>query len=410
MTNPTKQKCPLPRALEERSLLFAQLVQQGRVGGDVGGLVLLIQHHAGLEVTGFADVLHLGVVHRHLDPSGLAGMEHRQLGGLLPGAVGDVFAVAHHHRVAAGSVLGMEPQVLAPGGVEGQTLVLDVVAAHQNLEPVRRHIAVEVGRLLLFVPEDDQQTVLDAYDKDDSTYDTEAYVLKSSVSDNEDEIGELEDLLQGPMMLVSGFESDSDMTKQIESQIKENLPPQMVSEDMDIFDIMEMLPQEQRDAMTEKMSEQLKDMPDSILEQAAVSYVRSAYENVGMDMDRMQTNYLLVTGGKMAALAFLGMAASVMVGFLASRVGASTGRNLRSRVFKKVVGFSNNEFDHFSTASLITRSTNDIQQIQLLTVMLLRIVLYAPILAIGGIWQVFQTNVSMSWIIVCRGSLRWRWC
>ena len=257
----------------------------------------------------------------------------------------------------------------------------------------------EMDRLLLFVPEDDQQTVLDAYDKDDSTYDTEAYVLKSSVSDNEDEIGELEDLLQRPMMLVSGVESDSDMTKQIESQIKENLPPQMVSEDMDIFDIMEMLPQEQRDAMTEKMSEQLKDMPDSILEQAAVSYVRSAYENVGMDMDRMQTNYLLVTGGKMAALAFLGMAASVMVGFLASRVGASTGRNLRSRVFKKVVGFSNNEFDHFSTASLITRSTNDIQQIQLLTVMLLRIVLYAPILAIGGIWQVFQTNVSMSWII-----------
>ena len=101
----------------------------------------------------------------------------------------------------------------------------------------------------------------------------------------------------------------------------------------------------------------------------------------------------------MAALAFLGMAASVAVGFLASRVGASTGRNLRSRVFRKVVDFSNNEFDHFSTASLITRSTNDIQQIQLLTVMLLRIVLYAPILAIGGIFQVFQTNVSMSWII-----------
>lgn len=257
--------------------------------------------------------------------------------------------------------------------------------------------AEEMDRLLLFVPEDDQQTVLDAYDEDDSTYDTEAYVLKSSVSD--EEITELEDILQGPMMLVAGFESESDMTKQIEDQLKENLPPQMVSEDMSIFDIMEMLPQEQKDAMVEAMGEQLADMPDSILEQAAVSYVRSTYENVGMDMDRMQTNYLLTTGGKMAALAFLGMAASVMVGFLASRVGASTGRDLRNRVFKKVVGFSNNEFDHFSTASLITRSTNDIQQIQLLTVMLLRIVLYAPILAIGGIWQVFQTNVSMSWII-----------
>ena len=101
----------------------------------------------------------------------------------------------------------------------------------------------------------------------------------------------------------------------------------------------------------------------------------------------------------MIGLAFLGMAASVLVGFLASRVGAAAGRDLRGRVFKKVVGYSSNEFDHFSTASLITRSTNDIQQVQFIIVMLLRIVLYAPILAIGGIVQVFQTNVSMSWII-----------
>ena len=130
-----------------------------------------------------------------------------------------------------------------------------------------------------------------------------------------------------------------------------------------------------------------------------MAYVQSAYEELGMDMDSIQIHYLIVTGGKMVGLAFLGMAASILVGFLASRVGAATGRDLRGRVFHKVVGFSNNEFDHFSTASLITRSTNDIQQIQLLTVMLLRIVLYAPILAIGGIIQVFQTNVSMSWII-----------
>ena len=259
--------------------------------------------------------------------------------------------------------------------------------------------AEEMDRLLLFVPQDDQQTVLDAYETDDSTYEKEAYVLKSSTAEDEDSMAELEDILQGPMMLTAGFESGSDMTKQIEDQLKANLPAQMVSADMDVFDIMEMLPAEQREALVEEMGDQLDEIPDSILDQAAVSYVRSAYENVGMDMDKMQTDYLLSTGGKMAALAFLGMAASVMVGFLASRVGASTGRNLRSRVFKKVVDFSNNEFDHFSTASLITRSTNDIQQIQLLTVMLLRIVLYAPILAIGGIWQVFQTNVSMSWII-----------
>ncbi len=255
----------------------------------------------------------------------------------------------------------------------------------------------EMDRLLLFVPEEDQQTILDAYEEDSETYDVEAYVLKAAVSD--EEVGEISNLLSGPMMLTAGFESGSEMTQQIEDQLKANMPAQLVAEDMDIFGIMEMLPAEQRAMMVEEMENQLDEMPDTILEQAAVSYVRSAYENLGMDMDDMQIHYLVTTGGKMVGLAFLGMAASVMVGFLASRVGAATGRDLRNKVFHKVVGFSNNEFDHFSTASLITRSTNDIQQIQLIIVMLLRIVLYAPILAIGGVVQVFQTNVSMSWII-----------
>ena len=143
----------------------------------------------------------------------------------------------------------------------------------------------------------------------------------------------------------------------------------------------------------------MKDMPDMILEQAAVSYARNAYQDLDMDVDQMQYHYLFTTGGKMIALAFLGMAASVLVCYLASRVGARVGRDLRGRVFRKVVGFSNNEFDHFSTASLITRSTNDIQQVQFLAVMVLRMVLYAPILALGGVYKVFQTNVSMSWII-----------
>ena len=257
----------------------------------------------------------------------------------------------------------------------------------------------EMDRLMLFMSEEDQSRVMDAYEEDDSSYEQAAYILKDSVSEDEEEMEDLEDILAGPMMLTAGFESGSDMTQQIEEQLKANLPAEMVTEDMDVFDIMEMLPQEQRSVMLDAMEEQLDDMPDSILEQAAVSYVRSTYENLGMDMDQIQIRYLLTTGGKMAALAFLGMAASILVGFLASRIGASAGRDLRSRVFHKVVGFSNNEFDHFSTASLITRSTNDIQQIQMLIVMLLRIVLYAPILAVGGIFQVFQTNVSMSWII-----------
>ena len=259
--------------------------------------------------------------------------------------------------------------------------------------------ADEMEKLLLFVPEEDQGTVLDAYETDSSSYDTEAYVLRESAAEDEEQMDALSDILAGPMMLTAGFESGSDMTEQIEAQLKENIPAQMVSDDMTVFDILKMMPEQQRDALIEEMEKQMGDLPDTILDQAAVSYVGTAYEALGMDMDEIQIHYLLVTGGKMVALAFLGMAASVLVGFLASRVGAATGRDLRGNVFRKVVGFSNNEFDHFSTASLITRSTNDIQQIQLIIVMLLRIVLYAPILAIGGVIQVFQTNVSMSWII-----------
>ncbi len=238
-------------------------------------------------------------------------------------------------------------------------------------DQVPEQISVEeMDRLLLFVPSDEQQTVLDSYTEDDNTYDVPAYVMKAGMTD--EDMTELRDVLAGPMMLTAGFESGSEMTAQIE---------------------------EQRTGLISGMEEMTGKLPDTILDQAAVSYVGSAYKNLGIDMDGLQIRYLVTTGGKMAGLALLGMAASVLVGFMASRVGAATGRDLRGRVFRKVVGFSNNEFDHFSTASLITRSTNDIQQIQLIIVMLLRIVLYAPILAIGGVVQVFQTNVSMSWII-----------
>lgn len=255
----------------------------------------------------------------------------------------------------------------------------------------------EMDRLLLFVSSDEQQTVLDSYTEDDNTYDVPAYVMKAGMTD--EDMTELRDVLAGPMMLTAGFESGSEMTAQIEEQLKAALPEGMASDDMTVFDLLQTMPEEQRETLIFGMEEMTGKLPDTILDQAAVSYVGSAYKNLGIDMDGLQIRYLVTTGGKMAGLALLGMAASVLVGFMASRVGAATGRDLRGRVFRKVVGFSNNEFDHFSTASLITRSTNDIQQIQLIIVMLLRIVLYAPILAIGGVIQVFQTNVSMSWII-----------
>ncbi len=295
-------------------------------------------------------------------------------------------------------------------------------------DEVPRQIATEeMEKLLLFVSEDDQQTVMDAYTEDNTSYKKEAYVLKDSVAEEENTMENLKDILQIPMMMTSGIESGSDTTKQMEDKLKEQMSQGMAQsmpqganqtmpegmpqgesqaesqavslDDMSMFDLLKMLPAEQRATMVEKIEEQMSEMPDTILDQAAVSFCRSAYKDLGMDMNQTQIHYLLKTGGQMAALALLGMAASIMVAFLASRVGASAGRDLRSGVFHKVVGFSNNEFNHFSTASLITRSTNDIQQIQMLIVMLLRMVLYAPILAIGGVLQVMKTNVSMSWII-----------
>ena len=268
-------------------------------------------------------------------------------------------------------------------------------------ETIPEAISVEeMNKVLLFVSEEtEKEIVQDAYEKNGDLYEKEAYVLKESVLENEEEMEELSKIMGLPMMATAGFESGSEETKEIEEQIMGQIPQGMLPEDATIFDVFAMMPPEQMTQMVEEIRTQMSDMPDMIVEQAGIGYVKTAYQDLGMDVDEIQLKYMFVTGGKMIALAFLGMIASVLVGFLASRVGAKAGRDLRGRVFRKVVGFSNNELDHFSTASLITRSTNDIQQIQMLMVMLLRMVLYAPILAIGGVYQVFQTNVSMSWII-----------
>ena len=201
------------------------------------------------------------------------------------------------------------------------------------------------------------------------------------------------------MMLTAGFENGSDTTKQMEGQLKEQMSQVPGIEKMSVFDIFGMMDDTQRAAIVDKITEQMDKMPDSILDQAAISYVKSTYEQIGLDTGHMSTVYILKTGAKMLGLAALGMAASILACLMASRVGAKVGRGLRRDTFRKVIGFSNAEFDKFSTASLITRSTNDIQQIQLLTVMILRIVLYAPIMAIGGILKVSKTNVDMFWII-----------
>ena len=259
----------------------------------------------------------------------------------------------------------------------------------------------EMNRLLLFVSEGDRQDIQDAYEKSSESfdYDGEVLTLKDSVKSDNEKLDALTEEMKLPMMLTDGFENGSDTTKQMEGQLKEQMSQVPGIEKMSVFDIFGMMDDTQRAAIVDKITEQMDKMPDSILDQAAISYVKSMYEQIGLDTGHMSTVYILKTGAKMLGLAALGMAASILACLMASRVGAKVGRGLRRDTFRKVIGFSNAEFDKFSTASLITRSTNDIQQIQFLTVMILRIVLYAPVMAIGGILKVSKTNVDMFWII-----------
>ena len=152
--------------------------------------------------------------------------------------------------------------------------------------------------------------------------------------------------------------------------------------------------------LRQKAADTINTMGSSMIKSTGIAYAVACDERAGVDIHHIQQNYLLESGLKMVGMALLMGVVTVLVGFFASRVGAGIGRDLREKVFCRVVGFSNAEMDQFSTASLITRSTNDIQQIQMVSMMLLRIVAYAPILGIGGVWKVMQTGAGMEWIIL----------
>ena len=166
-----------------------------------------------------------------------------------------------------------------------------------------------------------------------------------------------------------------------------------------MMQVISQMPEEARGKMMEGMEEKLSDMPESILTQSAVSFVRSEYEAMGEDVDAIQMDYIKVSGIRMICMAFIIMAAAVSVTFLSAKVAAGLGHDLRSSIYSRVMGFSSSEYHRFSTASLITRSTNDVQQVQQVMTMIFRIVLYAPILGIGGVIHVLRTDSSMTWIL-----------
>ncbi len=240
-------------------------------------------------------------------------------------------------------------------------------------------------RLELFMKDEDIEFVQEQY-----TAEEENYVLKDITEQDREKLNEI---LGIPELVVSQLQEDS--SEEV-AAIKEQMG---IPQEADIFQVLQQIPKEQLEQMMGEQTKSLEEMPESIVTQTAVLYVQQEYEAQGQDMDQMQIQYILFSGLKMLGLAFLGMAAAVTVTFLSARVAATLGRNLRNSVYRKVITFSGAELNHFSTASLITRSTNDVQQIQLLFAMIFRIVLYAPILGIGGVYKVFQTDASMTWIL-----------
>lgn len=268
----------------------------------------------------------------------------------------------------------------------------------------------EMEKLFIFMGDEEKNDIKNNYtllDKDNLTTDEYNKYLKDypelkneSIyklnTDEEEKINKLNDIFGKPMLIVSMLESQGlNGVPGIDGMV----PQGMDLSNMDPFEMLSMMSKEQIDNMLSNVDEKLADMPESMITQAATSYVKEQYKEIGINTDKLQSNYVIMAGLKMVGIALISMLATVIVSFIAARVGAALGRNLRKDVFKKVVGFSNTEFDEFSTASLITRTTNDIQQILMLVVMGLRIVFYAPILGVGGVIKVINTGASMGWVI-----------
>jgi len=238
----------------------------------------------------------------------------------------------------------------------------------------------EFHKMLLFVGDEEKDTLLDAYTlvhskediPDNARLINESIIEKSSegiyVLNDTGNREELKDIIIVPMMMIYSMSNN-------------------------------MFPEEQSGVVTDEIRSAITDIPESIKEQMGFAYILAEYEAIGINVDSIQTRYILTAGAKMIALALLAAIVSISVAFMASKIAASLSRELRSRVFHKVMAFSNAEYNQFSTASLITRSTNDVQQVQMLTVMLLRMLLYSPVLAIGGIINVLNTNVDMVWVL-----------
>ena len=250
--------------------------------------------------------------------------------------------------------------------------------------------------LALFLEAEDESAVRDAYDliepgsdrADDYVddypllADEPIYVVRELTDEQVDQITLP---VAKALLLIAGLE---------QAMANPRLPP-----GTDLFALLGRLPAAQRRQISDTVDERFTVMGDAMVTQSAVVRVKSEYEALGMDVNRLQNEYIMRTGGVMLIITLLSAVCTVTVGYLSARIAAGTGRDLRSDVFGKVESFSSAEFDRFPTASLITRSTNDITQLQMVTMIMVRLVFYAPIMGIGGTIRAIGKGSSMWWTI-----------
>ena len=228
------------------------------------------------------------------------------------------------------------------------------------------------------------------------------YKLKD-ISNEEKE--NLEQFMAKPLMIlyqINNEENANSIKEKMLENIDSSSPEYIAMSQMSIIDIIKSMPENRLDTMLAELDNQLSsvEMSDSMIEQGAIQEIKTEYQDIGMDLEKIQNDYILIVGLQMAGVALISMLSAVTIMFLSSRVAAKLGKTLREKLFKKVLSFSTAEFNRFSTASLITRSTNDVQQIQQLITMLFRVLVYAPIIGIGGVLRVVRTGtLSMAWVI-----------
>ncbi len=245
----------------------------------------------------------------------------------------------------------------------------------------------------------DQEKIVNKYLGKDYKIEPNTIYILNDIKDDKKQ--ELSSILATPLMEMSTIK-DEQTASQMKEKILSNMPEQQKNyiQNMSLVEIIRDMPEEQRTQLLEQFSEKIENMADSIKEQAAISSVKEIYKELGVDTDALQNNYIILAGIEMLEVSLVSMVSAVLVMLFSSKVAAKLGKTLREKVFTKVLTFSTEELNKFSTASLITRSTNDIQQIQQLITMLFRVVVYAPIIGIGGFIKVLtNTDNSMAWII-----------